>query len=56
MIENIIFDNLILTKSYIFENYTTLDFNVDTLFVLHKMLCENLYSEAGNYRKHNVTV
>lgn len=54
MIENIIFDNVILTKSYIFENYKTLDFNTQTLFILHKILCENLYNEAGNYRKHNV--
>lgn len=54
MIENIIFDNVILTKSYIFKNYKTLDFNLETLLFLHKMLCENLYNEAWNYRKHNV--
>lgn len=54
MIENLIFDNVILVKSYIFENYKNLDFNIDTLLFLHKLLCENLYTEAWNFRKHNV--
>lgn len=56
MIENIIFDNVFLVKSYIFENYKSIDFNVDTLLLLHKMLCENIYTDAWNYRKHNVKV
>lgn len=56
MIEGIIFDNVILVKSYIFENFKTLEFNISTLLLLHKMLWENLYSEAWNYRKHNVQV
>jgi fido (protein-threonine AMPylation protein) len=54
MIENIIFDNVVLAKSYIFKNYKSLDFSLDTLFLLHKMICENLYNEAWNHRKHNV--
>lgn len=56
MIESVIFDNVILVKSYIFEQYRVLDFNTETLTMLHKMLCENLYTEAGAYRKHNVRV
>lgn len=56
MIESIIFDNVILVKSYIFEQYKTLGFNMETLLLLHKMLCENIYPEAGMYRKHNVHV
>ena len=56
MIENIIFDNIILVKSYVFENYKNLDFNIDTILLFHKMLCENLYVEAWSYRKHNVQV
>lgn len=56
MIENIIFDNIILVKSYIFENYNNLDFNIDTLFLLHKMLCENIYNDAWIHRRHNVTI
>ncbi|MDP2104264.1 MAG: Fic family protein [Candidatus Gracilibacteria bacterium] len=54
MIESIIFDNVILVKSYIFEQYKILDFSVETILLFHKMLCENLYPEAGLYRKHNV--
>lgn len=54
VIENIIFDNVILVKAYIFENYKKLDFNIDILLLLHKLLCENLFEQAGNYRKHNV--
>lgn len=56
MIENIIFDNVVLTKSYIFENYKNLDFSINTISILHKMLCENLYTEAENYRRHNVKI
>ena len=53
-IEHVIFDNLILVKSYLYRNYKRLDFSTDTLCVFHKLLCENLFEEAGKYRKHNV--
>ena len=56
MIENIIFDNVVLVKSYIFENYRTLDFSIETLLNIHSLLCENLYKDAGKIRIHNVQV
>ncbi len=53
-IEHIVFDNLILVKSYLYRNYKKMDFSVDTLCFFHKLLCENLFDEAGKFRKHNV--
>jgi hypothetical protein len=53
-IEQIVFDNLILVQSFIFRNYETLDFSIETLCRLHDLLCSNLFEQAGKYRTHNV--
>lgn len=53
-IEQIIFDNLILVQSFLFRNYETLDFSIETLCRLHDLLCNNLFEQAGKYRIHNV--
>jgi len=50
-IEHVIFDNLILVKSYLYRNYKRLDFSADTLCVFHKLLCENLFEEAGKLKE-----
>lgn len=53
-IEQIIFDNLILVQSFVFRNFETLEFSVNTLCHLHELLWNNLFDHAGKYRKHNV--
>lgn len=55
-IEQIIFDNLILTQSFIFRNYKELPFDINTLLLFHERLCGNLFENAGALRKHNVQI
>jgi len=55
-IEGIIFNNVIQVKSYIFRNYKNMDFNISSLIHMHKLVSWNLFEEAWQYRKHNVTM
>lgn len=53
-IEQIIFDNLILVQSFVFRNFETVAFSIETYCQIHQLLCGNLFEDAGKYRLHNV--
>ncbi len=55
-IEQIIFDNLILVQGYVYRNFETLSFSIETFCDLHASLCGNLFVNAGKWRTHNVQV
>ena len=53
-IEGVIFDNLIQTKAYLLRNYKTLPCDIETLLLIHSLLCGSHFAGAGTYRKHQV--
>ena len=53
-IEGVIFDNLIQTKAFILRNYRNLEWNIETLLHIHRLLAWSHFEEAGSYRKHQV--
>jgi len=55
-IENLISINLITVRSYILRNYKKLTISIDLAKELHSKLAENIFNEAGNFRKTEVTI
>lgn len=53
-VEMMITDNLAIVQKYCIRHATQLTLTQDTVKRLHAMLCGAIYSDAGQYRKHNV--